>query len=85
MGLKVPFYGSMLEISGNRQWYRAFIQEQVFTNEYGVLEAGAAYDYFQGWSLNTNWNLNMVKKGLHSSINPSGGFFINADINFEKK
>tara|TARA_B100000073_G_scaffold136449_1_gene111966 strand:- start:4234 stop:7182 length:2949 start_codon:yes stop_codon:yes gene_type:complete len=83
-GLKVPFYGSMLEISGNRQWYRAFIQEQVLTNEYGVLQAGAAYDYFRGWSINTNWNLNMVKKGLHSTINPSGGFSINADINFEK-
>ena len=82
-GLKIPFYGSMLEISGSRQWYRAFIQEEVLTNEYGILQAGAAYDYFRGWSFNTNWALNMVKKGLHSSINPAGGFYINTDISLE--
>lgn len=82
-GLKIPFYGSMLEISGSRQWYRAFIQEEVLTNEYGILQAGAAYDYFRGWSFNTNWALNMVKKGLHSSINPAGGFYIKSDISLE--
>ncbi len=83
-GLKIPIYGSAMEVSATRQWYRAFIQEQVYTNENGILEAGAAYDYFRGWALNANWNYNRLKKGIHSSINPSGGFNIRTDINLEK-
>ena len=28
-GLKIPIFGSLMEVSGTQQWYRAFIQEQV--------------------------------------------------------
>ena len=84
IGLKQPFYGSQFEYSLSRQWYRAFIQERVPTNEFGTLEAGAAYDYYRGWIFNTNWSLNRVKRGVSSSINPSGGFKISSDISFEK-
>ncbi len=83
-GLKQPFYGSLFEYSLSRQWYRAFIKEKVETNEYGTLEAGAAYDYYRGWAFNTNWSLNMVKKGVHASINPSGGFKLATGISLEK-
>ena len=48
LGIKQPFYGSMFEHSISKQYYRAFIKEQVQTNEYGTLEAGAAYDYYKG-------------------------------------
>ena len=83
IGLKQPFYGSQFEYSLSRQWYRAFIQERVPTNEYGTLEAGAAYDYYRGWIFNSNWSLNRVKRGVSSSINPSGGFKISSDISLE--
>ena len=83
-GLKLPFYGSLFDLSVTRQWYRAFIQEEVMTNEYGVLEAGAAYDYFRGWSINSAWSFNVVKNTLDKSINPSKGFSLNALIDLEK-
>jgi len=83
-GLKIPIYGSLLEISGTQQWYRAFIQEQVYTNEYGILEAGAAYDYFRGLSLSADWSMNAVKRRIDSSINPSKGYMVQTKINLEK-
>ena len=84
LGLKQPFFGSQFEYSLSRQWYRAFIQQTIQTNEYGRLDAGAAYDYFRGWVLNTNWSLNRVKRGVNSSINPSSGFKVSSNISFEK-
>ncbi|MFL3007123.1 MAG: hypothetical protein ACJZ10_03905 [Candidatus Neomarinimicrobiota bacterium] len=84
LGLKQPFFGSQFEYSISRQWYRAFIQQTIQTNEYGRLDAGAAYDYFRGWVLNTNWSLNRVKRGVNSSINPSSGFKVSSNISFEK-
>jgi len=84
LGLKQPFFGSQFEYSLIRQWYRAFIQQTIQTNENGRLDAGAAYDYFRGWVLNTNWSLNRVKRGLTSSINPSSGFKVSSNISFEK-
>jgi len=83
-GLRIPIYGSLLEISGTQQWYRAFIQEQVYTNEYGILEAGAAYDYFRGLSLSADWSMNAVKRRIDSSINPSKGYMVQTKINLEK-
>mgnify|MGYP001156786816 FL=1 len=84
LGLKQPFFGSQFEYSLSRQWYRAFIQQTIQTNEYGRLDAGAAYDYFRGWAFNTNWSLNRVKRGVNSSINPSSGFKIFSNIGIEK-
>ena len=84
LGIKQPFFGSQFEHSLSRQWYRAFIQQTIQTNEYGKLDAGAAYDYFRGWVLNTNWSLNRLKRGVTSSINPSGGFKISSNVSFEK-
>jgi Tol biopolymer transport system component len=83
-GLKVPLYGSLMEVSGTQQWYRAFIQEQVMTNEYGILEAGAAYDYFRGLSLSADWSFDRIKRSLDASINPSKGYIIHARIDLEK-
>ena len=83
-GLKIPIFGSLMEVSGTQQWYRAFIQEQVMTNEYGILEAGAAYDYFRGLSLSADWSLNRIKRSLDASINPSNGFTLHARIDLEK-
>ena len=54
------------------------------TNEYGRLEAGAAYDYFRGWSINSSWSLNVIKNASDRSINPSKGFSIKALIDLEK-
>jgi len=70
-GLKFPIFGSLLEISGTRQWYRAFINQNLPSEG---IEAGAAYDYFRGWTLSGDWSLDMIKRRLDKSINPSKGF-----------
>ena len=82
-GIKYPIFGSSLEFSLARQWYRAFIKEQIYTNEHGILNAGAAYDYYRGWILNGSWSMDMRKKTLHRSINPTGGFSLHSSIDFE--
>jgi len=82
-GLKIPIFGSLLEISGTRQWYRAFIKQEVMTSEHGILEAGAAYDYFRGWSMSGDWSLDMVKRRLDKTINPSKGFKIWSKVDLE--
>ena len=76
-GLKIPIYGTSLEFSTTFQWYRAFIQEEVNTNEYGTIQAGAAYDYFKGNSFNLSWGLNVIKNTLNKTIQPSHGFLSN--------
>ena len=83
-GLKLPIYGSQLEIALTRQWYRAFIQEEVMTNEYGRLDAGAAYDYFRGWSLSGAWSIDMRKRTLDKTINPSSGYVVSMNVDLEK-
>ena len=83
-GLKLPLYGSQLEVALTRQWYRAFIQEEIMTNEYGRLDAGAAYDYFRGWSMSGAWSIDMRKRTLDKTINPSAGFTVNTNIDLEK-
>ena len=83
-GLKLPLYGSQLEVALTRQWYRAFIQEEIMTNEYGRLDAGAAYDYFRGWSMSGAWSIDMRKRTLDKTINPSAGYTVNANIDLEK-
>ncbi len=80
-GLKVPIFGSLLELYASRQWYRAFINEQRPTEG---LKAGAAYDYFRGWNLSASWKLDVMKKRLDGGINPSNGFAIWINTNIEK-
>ena len=86
-GLKLPLFGTQLEISHTIQWYRAFIKEEVQTNGVNgleTLEAGAAYDYFRGNSINLNWGIDLVKRTLDKKINPSSGYSMNTQIDFEK-
>jgi len=80
-GLKLPLFGSLLEVSGTRQWYRAFINQSLHSEG---IEAGVAYDYFKGWSLSGNWSLDMVKRRLDKTINPSKGFKIWTSVDLEK-
>ena len=83
-GLRFPIYGSQLEVALTRQWYRAFIQEEIMTNEYGRLDAGAAYDYFRGWSLSGAWSIDMRKRTLDKTINPSSGYQLSVNLDLEK-
>ena len=48
-GLRIPLYGTNVDLSGTRQWYRAFINQVLSTEN---INAGIAYDYFKGWSMN---------------------------------
>lgn len=80
-GLKLPLFGSLLELSGTRQWYRAFINQSLPSEG---IEAGVAYDYFKGWALSGDWSLNMVKHRLDKTINPSKGFKVWAKVDLEK-
>ena len=79
--MRIPIFGSLLELSGTRQWYRAFINQELPSEG---IEAGAAYDYFQGWSLSSDWSLDMIKRRLDKGINPSKGFKVWAKIDLEK-
>ena len=67
-GLKVPIFGSSLELYASRQGYRAFINEQLPTEG---LKAGAAYDYFRGWNLSASWKLDVIKKRLDGGLGPA--------------
>ena len=78
--MKIPIFGSLLELSGTRKWYRAFINQNLPSEG---IEAGAAYDYFRGWSLSGDWSLDMVKRRLDKTINPSKGFKIWSKIDLE--
>ncbi len=82
-GLRIPVYGTLIELSTTLQWYRAFIQEEVRTNEYGIIQAGAAYDYFKGNSYNLNWSLNAVKNTLNKTIQPTNGFSFQVMADYE--
>ena len=80
-GFKVPIFGSLLEIYLSREWYRAFVNEQISTEN---IKAGASYDYFRGWVLSTYWKIDVVKNRLDTNINPSNGFTIWFNTDFEK-
>ena len=80
-GFRLPIFGSALEVFGTWQRYRAFINESIPTEG---IEAGAAYDYFQGTSMSANWKLNLMKKRLDGGINPSNGFKIWIKTDLEK-
>ena len=54
------------------------------TNEYGRLDAGAAYDYFRGWSLSGAWSIDMRKRTLDKTINPSSGYQLSLNLDLEK-
>ena len=80
-GLKIPFFGTKIELSGSRQWYRAFINQAIPQEN---LEAGVAYDYYKGWIYSANWDLDMVKRSLNKSINPEAGFYVGMKLDIEK-
>ena len=82
-GLRVPLYGSTLEIYGSWQRYRAFIEESLPSER---IEAGSAYDYYRGLAFSADWKLDIIKPRLDGSINPSNGmsFFTRIDIEKNK-
>lgn len=79
-GLRIPLYGSTLEIFSTWQRYRAFINESLPLE---MIEAGAAYDYYRGASINIDWKLNIIKLRLDGGINPSNGLAFSAKIDIE--
>jgi len=79
-GLKIPLYGSTLELFSSWQRYRAFINESLPSE---MIEAGAAYDYYRGVSINFNWKLDIIKPRLDGGINPSNGLKLSAKIDIE--
>ena len=80
-GIKFPFYGSSIEIFSSLQRYRAFVSETLPSEN---IEAGVAYDYYNGVSLNFDWKLDVIKPRLDGGINPSNGFKVAAKVDFEK-
>ncbi len=81
-GLRFPILGShSLELSTTTQAYRAFIDESIPGTS---LEAGFAYDYYQGWITSARWHTDAVKRRLDSDILPSKGFELDATVHFEK-
>ena len=80
-GLRIPLYGTNIDLAGTRQWYRAFINQVLSTED---INAGIAYDYFKGWSMGADWSLNLVKRTLNRSIHPSSGLKLNLTIDYEK-
>ena len=80
-GIRFPFYGSSIELYSSFQRYRAFVSESLPTEG---LEAGVAYDYYNGASINLDWKLNVIKPRLDGNINPSNGFKVSAKIDLEK-
>jgi hypothetical protein len=80
-GIRFPFYGSSIEIFSSLQRYRAFVSESLPSEN---IEAGVAYDYYNGVSLNFDWKLDVIKPRLDGGINPSNGFKVAAKVDFEK-
>ena len=81
LGGTIPLFGTSLELSGTRQWYRAFINQNLPSEG---IEAGAAYDYYRGWIFSADWKMDMVKRRLDKSINPSKGFKLWTKIDLER-
>ena len=79
-GLRIPVYGSTLEIFSSWQRYRAFINESLPSE---MIEAGAAYDYYRGASINADWKIDIIKPRLDGGINPSNGLKLSAKIDIE--
>ncbi|OUW38110.1 MAG: hypothetical protein CBD44_01800 [Flavobacteriaceae bacterium TMED184] len=79
-GIKIPFYGSTFEVFSSWQRYRAFINESLPSE---MIEAGSAYDYYRGVSINVDWKLNIIKPRLDGGINPSNGLKLSAKIDIE--
>ena len=79
-GLRIPLYGSTLEIFSSWQRYRAFINESLPSE---MIEAGAAYDYYRGASINADWKIDIIKPRLDGGINPSNGLKLSAKIDIE--
>jgi len=79
-GITIPLYGSTFELFSSWQRYRAFINESLPSE---MIEAGTAYDYYRGVSINVDWKLNIIKPRLDSGINPSNGLKLSAKIDIE--
>ena len=48
-----------------------------------MIEAGAAYDYYRGASINIDWKLDIIKPRLDGGINPSNGLKLSGKIDVE--
>ena len=48
-----------------------------------MIEAGAAYDYYRGASINADWKIDIIKPRLDGGINPSNGLKLSAKIDIE--
>ena len=79
-GLKIPFMGTLVEVAGSRQIYRAIINQGIPTER---IKGGSAYDYYRGWHFGANWKLNMIKRRIDRNINPSKGWSIWSKMQFE--
>ena len=75
-GIRFPFYGSSIEIFSSLQRYRAFVSESLPSEN---VEAGVAYDYYNGVSLNFDWKLDVIKPRLDGGINPSNCLLYTSD------
>ena len=80
-GLKLPVFGSFLEIFSSWQRYRAFIKEEVPDEG---LKGKTDYDYFQGIDFGLSWKIKLIKSSLDGNINPSNGISIWSLVNFER-
>ena len=80
-GFRLPLFGSTFEVFSSWQRYRAFIKEELPDEK---LNAKADYDYFRGIDSGILWRINLIKRRLDGSINPSNGFSLWSLVNFEK-
>jgi hypothetical protein len=80
-GVQLPIFGKdPLEIYGRWQRYRAYIKESI---DVVNLDSGYAYDYFKGFSTGIKYGIDFIKMTVDKDINPSGGFKLYANLNYE--
>ena len=69
-GLRIPFYGSNIELFGSWSRFRASIKDEVVGEP--QLQSGFGYDYFQGNKAGLNWSIQQYKRRIDQNINPVG-------------
>ena len=69
-GIKLPIYGTELEIYGSWSRYRASIKENIIGQP--QIQSGIAYDYFNGKKIGFDWQLKRYKRRIDQNINPVG-------------
>lgn len=81
-GLRFPIRGRhSLEMTTAWQVYRAFIDQSVPGT---TIQAGFAYDYYRGWVGGLHWQTVARKPRFDGNINPSNGFRLDVNLNYEK-